>query len=88
MRPEQRPAPLLSLSRARYKYLTGPLEALPSTEELCQRGRSQSVGRDRGEQNEYRLALSAWNWKGGAWRSFGMFRLGARVAGRIPEMEG
>jgi len=59
MRPEQRPAPLLSLSRARYKYLTGPLEALPSTEELCQRGRSQSVGRDRGEQNEYRLALSA-----------------------------
>jgi hypothetical protein len=31
---------------------------LPSPEELCQRGRSQSVGRDRGEQDEYRLALS------------------------------
>jgi hypothetical protein len=40
------------------KHLTGPLEALPSTEELCQRGSSQSVGRDRGEQNEDCLALS------------------------------
>jgi hypothetical protein len=49
---------VLRASRPGDKYLTGPLDALPSTEEPCQRGRSQSVGRDRGEQNEYRLALS------------------------------
>jgi hypothetical protein len=29
----------------------------------------------------------SWKGKGGAGRSFGTFRLGARVAGRIPEME-
>jgi hypothetical protein len=34
------------------------LESAPSAQEFCQRGGSQSVGRDRGEQNEYRLALS------------------------------
>ena len=33
-------------------------------------------------------AVEAWKGKGGAWRSFGTFRLGARVARRIPEMEG
>jgi hypothetical protein len=33
-------------------------------------------------------AVEAWKGKGGAWRSFDMFRLGARVARRIPEMEG
>ena len=33
-------------------------------------------------------AVEAWKGKGGAWRSFGMFRLGARVARRIPELEG
>jgi hypothetical protein len=34
------------------------LESAPSAQELCHRGRSQSIGRDRREQNEYRLALS------------------------------
>jgi hypothetical protein len=34
------------------------LESAPSAQEFCQRGGSQSVGRDRGEQNEDRLALS------------------------------
>ena len=33
-------------------------------------------------------AVEAWKGKGGAWRSFDKFRLGARVARRIPEMEG
>jgi hypothetical protein len=58
MRGGRRIVLFLRPSRPGDKYLTSPLEALPSTEELCQRGRSQSVGRDRGEQNEYRLALS------------------------------
>jgi hypothetical protein len=58
-RAKRAPAPSpLSLSRPGDKYLTGPLEAPPSTEELCQGDRSKSVGWDRGEQNEHCLALS------------------------------